>query len=187
MDINIDFLKKPSQDVKVRQKKQKTVLTSFMALISIYLIAILGLFVYGFTLGKQAAKLDNQISVAGNEVKRLNDIELMTIMLNQKMASLKGILVNQKDHHELASFLLSVLPEGVSIEGYSVTSLNTMNFNGTALGLGAFDEFGRNIFAKQASGFKVSKAAVSGFAAQTSDEGELLSYKFSISLSFDRR
>ena len=110
----------------------------------------------------------------------------MTLLITKKTTSLKDILNNKKKHHRISNYLTSIVPEGVSISGFTISANNVLSFTGSTNGISTLKDFIQNVVTKQASDIKITKVSVGGLSTSASANSEnALNYNFSINLAFE--
>lgn len=184
VDININFLKNEAIKQKKIAKKKKMVLFSFVSMVGLYLLVVLGFFAYSLILTTKSKNIIAKIDTAETQVRSRQDLELMTILLAKKTDSLGIILTNQKRHQQITDYFFSILPAGVSVQGFEISSENNLSFSGKADSLKSLKTFFDNIINKQSDILVISKASIGGLSARTDLNSGAVGYNFSVVLSF---
>jgi Tfp pilus assembly protein PilN len=184
MDINIDFLKQTKPEKEGFKVRKEYFIFSAAGLVVLYLLGVIGIFGYKLYLNRQLARISSDTVTAEQGIKTLDDLELMTVLLNEKTKSLKDILKSKKHHHQVADYLFSIVPPGVSINGFTITADNTLTFSGRADSPKSLKLFLDNIKNKQTGELVLSRVAISGLTLSKEAESGKISYALGIALQF---
>jgi len=171
-----------SQKQKELEKKAKQVFYFQMfsfSLLAIYGLLAAGMFGYYFILNRQSKILSGNIINQGGKIENLVDVETKQFYLKRKIANLEDILKNSAEHHDLIEGFLAMLPQGVEVEGFSISEEKEIDFDGTTISFKAMEELFANIGQGSLSNHKIYTAVVNSVDYS---EGE---YYFSVQLNLE--
>ena len=182
MDFKVDFLKKKDK----RGIGPKSIfMWSFGTLIVLYIAVVLCLFFYNLYLGAKAKALANDVSGLSSQLSKQKDLESLNLYLSSKTNSLKDILGFKRQHHQITDYLFSILPSGVSIDGFTITQQNQLQFNGRAESLRALKTFLDNVQSQKSGALIISKASIGGLSTNRGEDKSLPGqYNFSVLIDF---
>jgi Tfp pilus assembly protein PilN len=185
MDTNINFLRQEGLKVEKKEKVSHGFRWLVVGLTFFLVVAMVGLAIYNFALNLRSKRLTEELSVTQARINGVKDVELMNDILAKKTESFQTILNDQKHHHQIADYLFTVLPAGISVNGFSISKENKLIFSGMADSLKSLSQFMDNLRNKQGGEILINQIVMSGLSgAAEENTASPTKYDFAIELSF---
>ncbi len=177
MKKEINFLTGQRADLEKKAKISRIAkVASFITLIAYFLI-VGTVFSYWFFLNNQVENISSQITLKKNKIEDLKDIELLQVLLKQRLSSLNNFFKNDRnpDFVSLISYFENV-PQGVKIKGFIAANTGELTVSGESSNVVVLGEF-LDKFKKDETNSLFSNVTLSILDRQTGG-----SYMFVISL-----
>lgn len=128
MEKGINFFREYRSKIKKREKKRFIIQVSSMVVLSIYFVVVLGIILSLLYLRNQEKKLNEDTKRAESEIESLSPVETKQVYLSEKIKSLEQIFSKRKEHQKIAKSFLSLLPSGISVDGFSIDETGQIQF-----------------------------------------------------------
>lgn len=150
----IEFLQVERPETKQEVLATKLKAASIVVLI-VYALFLGGVFSTWFYLQKQEERVLEQIELKKNQVKELQEVESLQVVLKQKLSALSPILAKESlDYSQLLEAINGLAGESVSLSGFEMTEDGQIDFSGQAANAVQLADFLDNLIAQEGLGFK---------------------------------
>lgn len=163
MTKSINFLRKKVSQEKLSQKSLFIVEIGSVVVLCIFSLIVIAIYSYSFILDKEKETLNQSVNQQRVKIGNLKSLEVKQIYLKNKLISLKGILANQKKSQMITEAVFALLPEGISISGFSVDEQGGVKFGATSENFLTMTQFFNNLEATKSIGeLQIKKILISG-------------------------
>lgn len=148
---------------KIRQRAQRIfyLQLSAFSLLVIYGLVVVGTFAYFFILGSEGKILDDKINFQKKRIEEAVATETKQVYLKSKLTNLANVLESSRNHQLVVEGVFSLLPEGVEVQGFSLSEKGEVSFQGRASSFQSLKNLFENIEKGQLAGkLPIYKAVV---------------------------
>lgn len=141
MNDNINFLRVKFEKVKKESKKDLMINTLSFVFLIIYGVILVSVFIYLSTVNNKAKVLEAKRTTLVNEISSYQTAETKQTYLKSKVNSLKVIIDEQKENQKITEAIFRLIPEGVSINAFTISESGQVSFTVETLRVAALKEF----------------------------------------------
>ncbi len=134
-----------------------------MVVLVIFSLIVIIIYSYSFILDKEKETLTQNLSQQRVKIENLKSLEVKQVYLKNKLISLKEILANQKKSQMITEAVFALLPEGISISGFSVDEEGGVKFGATSESFQTMTKFFNNLEGTKSIGdLQIKKILING-------------------------
>lgn len=138
---NINFLAKKQDKYRQKMRRLLAIQLGAFGILAVYVFCLALAFGYYFYLGRVSKRLEERVSLLHSELEGLSPIEAKYVYIKSKLGSLFPIITSQRKNQEIVEAVFSLLPEGISIRGFTVRSEGEINFSVEAYNFQVLEQF----------------------------------------------
>jgi len=141
LNKGINFLAQEQSKIRAKLKRLMLIQVSAFSVLVIYIFGVVGLFGYYFWLNRESKNIESQINRQKTQIQKYTAVEMKKVFLKDKLASLAPIFESKKKHQQLADAVFTLLPVGISINGFTISETGDINFSGEAAEFSSLKNF----------------------------------------------
>lgn len=179
----INLLASKQKEYQQRNRRLFLIQVTSLSLLIVYFLIVGTLLVYIFYLKKKGSIYQNQWSQLTSAVAEQRSKEAKQTVVKTKLKNLTQIVQDQKRNQEVTEAILSFIPKGMSISGFTIEDETAINFSGKTDDFDVLSDFLVNLSAgKDIPGLILDYAKIASLS-YSSDGG----YNFNIIIGFRRK
>lgn len=145
----INFLAGKQSEYRKKMRRLLLIQLGSFTILGLYIIGLAAVFGYYFYLNRANKKLEIQASQLSGQVQEYGPVEAKYVFIKTKVSALTPVLASQRKHQEIVEALLALLPEGISVKGFTVSEEGEINFSAEARTFKALEQFLNNLRKKK--------------------------------------
>jgi Tfp pilus assembly protein PilN len=126
---SVNFLNERIAALKKQRKVNFLINLVSLVILGIFGLAMLILFSVYFVFKKESSVLTSKITDKKAQIEELRPIETKQVYLKDKLISLIEVLPLQKENQKIVEAIFNLIPEGISIDGFSIAESGEVRFN----------------------------------------------------------
>jgi Tfp pilus assembly protein PilN len=137
----INFLAKRQEEIRAKFKRLMLIQTFAFSILIVYVLLVGGVFVYYFFISNENKKIKNSINTQKALIQKNIEAEMKEVYLKDKLTSLLPIFKSKHKHQQLTDAIFTLLPVGISINGFTVAEDGNITFSGEAVDFSSLKSF----------------------------------------------